>query len=220
MPCATRQSLSKELRKNQTPSERQVWERLRRRQLGGFKFRRQHQFGPFILDFYCPEAGIAVELDGPIHDDPASIEHDLERDAYLRGEGITLVRVANERVLAAVDEVLSELYELCRQRQRDWRGSKSRHYPNKHDQGLCPPRQPNAPFQGSPSPARSAMGKGQGVGAAPGDARGAGGCGAAPGDARGAGGWGCAQHEGKGPVGRACAQREGELPEAGAALST
>ena len=60
-------SKAKELRKNMTDSEKVLWEHLRLRRLNGMHFRRQHPFGIYILDFFCYEANLAIEIDGPIH---------------------------------------------------------------------------------------------------------------------------------------------------------
>ncbi len=69
-------------RKSMTSPELGLWLGLKNRQLGGFKFRRQHPVGPYILDFYCAEARLAVEIDGDIHNEPDQIAHDRRRDAY------------------------------------------------------------------------------------------------------------------------------------------
>ena len=68
---------ARQLRQEQTPAELHLWERLRDRQFHGFKFRRQHAVGRFIVDFYCPTRRLIIELDGLIHNQ--QIEHDLER---------------------------------------------------------------------------------------------------------------------------------------------
>ena len=70
-----------------TPAEAALWKRLQKRQLEGRRFRRQHSVGPFILDFYCPEEKLAVELDGAVHDDPGRSEYDDERTASLQAHG-------------------------------------------------------------------------------------------------------------------------------------
>ncbi len=95
-----------ELRKNQTPQEVLLWARLRRNQLG-FKFKRQHSIGPYILDFYCPDKKIAVELDGSQHLD--NKEYDQERDNYLLGLEIKTLRFWNNEVNANIDGVLQKI---------------------------------------------------------------------------------------------------------------
>ena len=73
-------------------AERRLWQLLRRQNIG-FRFRRQHPYGPYFLDFYCPEANLAVELDGATHD--VREELDAARDAYLLARGVETVRIAN-----------------------------------------------------------------------------------------------------------------------------
>ena len=68
--------LARELRKSQTAAEDLLWQLLRGRQLLGFKFRRQHQFGDYIADFFCREAGLVIECDGDVHDENESWYHD------------------------------------------------------------------------------------------------------------------------------------------------
>lgn len=100
---------AKELRRNQTSAEELLWELLRDRQLMGAKFRRQHQFGEYICDFFCNEAKLVVECDGEPHSQAARIKHDAKRDAYLRSQGLTVIRFENQRVLNDADNVLREI---------------------------------------------------------------------------------------------------------------
>ena len=73
---------AREFRKKQTTAEALLWELLRNRQFLGFKFRRQHQFGDYIADFYCHEARLVIECDGEAHAPNEAWHHDQERDAY------------------------------------------------------------------------------------------------------------------------------------------
>ena len=100
---------ARELRRKQTPAEELLWELLRDRQLAGAKFRRQHQFGEYLCDFFCNEAKLVVECDGEPHSEAARKRHDAKRDAYLRSQGVTVVRFENQRVLGNTDSVLSEI---------------------------------------------------------------------------------------------------------------
>jgi type I restriction enzyme R subunit len=100
---------ARELRRNQTPAEEVLWELLRNRQLMGAKFRRQHQFGEYVCDFFCHDAKLVVECDGEPHSEAARIKHDAKRDAYLRSQGLTVVRFENQRVLNDIDAVLQEI---------------------------------------------------------------------------------------------------------------
>ncbi|SRR6266545_779673 len=74
-----------EQRREPTPEEDRLWQMLRRHNLGGAKFRRQHVIGPFIVDFYCAAARLVVEVDGPIHD--SQQEQDALRQGFLEQTG-------------------------------------------------------------------------------------------------------------------------------------
>jgi type I restriction enzyme M protein len=100
---------ARELRKKQTPAEEAMWELLRNRQLADLKFRRQHQIGDYIVDFFCAERGLIVELDGSIHDKPDRIKADKKRDAYLRSIGHTVLRFKNHQVFDDTANVLSKI---------------------------------------------------------------------------------------------------------------
>ena len=92
-----------------TPAETLLWELLRDRRFLGLKFRRQHQIGSYVVDFYCDEKKLVVELDGPVHDDPARRAIDHKRDAYLRSLGLTVVRIPNQKLLEQTEEALAEI---------------------------------------------------------------------------------------------------------------
>jgi very-short-patch-repair endonuclease len=91
-------SRRKELRNNSTPAEKLLWSLLQHNNLGGYKFRRQHSVGSYILDFYCPSERLAVELDGDSHFTDEAIEYDCERTAYLNALNITVIRFLNTDV--------------------------------------------------------------------------------------------------------------------------
>jgi adenine-specific DNA-methyltransferase len=105
----TRTSLprARGLRKHATDAERALWQRLRNRQLGGRKFRRQHPIGPYIVDFACIETHLIVELDGGQHLDHAAA--DAQRTAYLNSEGYRVLRYWNDEVLLRIDDVLGDV---------------------------------------------------------------------------------------------------------------
>ncbi len=98
---------AQELRAAQTPAEAVLWDLLRDRRFLGLKFRRQHQIGDYIVDFYCPEEHLIVELDGLIHE--ATKVRDHKRNAYLRSLGNQIVRFQNERVENDLEAVLNSL---------------------------------------------------------------------------------------------------------------
>ena len=97
------------LRNSAPEAERALWNYLRRRQLGGFKFRRQHGVGFYVLDFYCPELKLAIEVDGPSHGIGDTPEYDRERQAYLERFGIRTLRFTNEEVYRTPLAVLEEI---------------------------------------------------------------------------------------------------------------
>lgn len=94
-PSSDIRDAARDLRQRQTRSEELLWRAIRGRQLG-HKFRRQHPVGRFVLDFYCDEQRLAIEVDGPIHD--ASPGADAERDATLNSYGIRVVRIPSSLV--------------------------------------------------------------------------------------------------------------------------
>ncbi len=99
----------RELRREMTPAEVVLWDRLRDRQAAGLRFRRQHSAGVFILDFYCPARMLAVELDGSSHDGAEAQEYDAARTEYLEAAGIRVLRFANADVLRDAEAVVKAI---------------------------------------------------------------------------------------------------------------
>ncbi len=97
MPQRNHNDFSRRLRREQTPEEKDLWKALRSRRFAGFKFRRQHEVAPYFLDFYCPLAKLAVELDGFGHGLLDQLEHDAARDAFLAAKGIESMRFWNHQ---------------------------------------------------------------------------------------------------------------------------
>ncbi len=95
------------LRNEPTSAEHALWRVLKGRALRGPKFRRQHGVGPYIVDFYCPEERLVVELDGVAHNDPARAHYDGERQRYLEGLGIRVVRFENRVVWEHTEAILA-----------------------------------------------------------------------------------------------------------------
>jgi very-short-patch-repair endonuclease len=104
-------TLAKILRHNQTEIEGYLWQYLRDRRLGGYKFRRQHPIKDFILDFYCPGKKLAVELDGGQHDTTHQIEYDQNRTSSLEKEGIKVLRYWDNEVLQNTNGILDDILE-------------------------------------------------------------------------------------------------------------
>ena len=94
------------LRKSLTPAEARLWKLLQKSQLEGRKFRRQHSAGPYILDFFCPEEKLAVELDGEAHNNLVRWEYDEERTMALQRYGIRVIRFENREVFENPEGVL------------------------------------------------------------------------------------------------------------------
>jgi very-short-patch-repair endonuclease len=99
-----------------TPPEARLWTRLRGHRLQGFKFRRQHPVGPYITDFYCAAARLAVEVDGRVHDEPGQIEHGRRRTRWLAGQGVRVIRIAAMDVRDELDGVLAFIVRVVRDR--------------------------------------------------------------------------------------------------------
>ncbi|MEF3168824.1 MAG: DUF559 domain-containing protein [Deltaproteobacteria bacterium] len=121
---------ARELRKETTPAERQLWHALRGEQLG-VKFRRQHPIGPYIADFYSWEAGLVVEVDGDSHFTPESQAYDRDRDAYLNSLGLTVLRFSNQEISDQMEGVVGKIADILQRAQpsddhdRQWRRADS-----------------------------------------------------------------------------------------------
>ena len=96
-------------RNQSTPAEELLWDQLKNKQLGGFKFRRQHPIEKFILDFYCFSKKCSIELDGEYHLTPEQMAYDFERTALLTRMGITELRFTNSEVTTNLPKVLEEI---------------------------------------------------------------------------------------------------------------
>ena len=101
-----------------TDPERRLWSKLRARQLHGLKFRRQHGIGPYIVDFYCPEHSLVIEIDGDTHAEVNQIKKDAVRDQYLRSLGLHVVRYRNDDILKNLEGVLDDLEKRVSEKER------------------------------------------------------------------------------------------------------
>ena len=110
---------AKEQRKNPTPAEKIMWQLLRDKKLGDYKFRRQHIIGQYIADFACLPAMLVIELDGRIHQLPDNKERDEIRTQWLNEQGFEVIRFTNEEVIGDTDRVLNDI--LDKARSRDYR---------------------------------------------------------------------------------------------------
>lgn len=112
------EAAARELRKTMTPAERVLWQALRRGQIGGLAFRRQHPVGPFVLDFFCPARKLAVELDGGVHLDRK--DYDAARTKRLEAYGYQVLRFENEAVLNDLDTVLRRIAQAISPSPQGW----------------------------------------------------------------------------------------------------
>ncbi|HVU06962.1 MAG TPA: DUF559 domain-containing protein [Verrucomicrobiae bacterium] len=108
--------ITRQLRRNQTDEEKELWRALRGRRFAGFKFRRQHAVGGHILDFYCADAKLAVELDGFQHGLPDGIGQDEKRETFLREYGIETLRFWNHQWRKNRDGCLLEIWNAVQRR--------------------------------------------------------------------------------------------------------
>ena len=99
----------RQLRRDQTDAEAALWRCLRGRRFVGFKFRRQHPCGPFILDFFCADRRLAIELDGGQHYEEAAQAYDARRTRYVNERGITVLRFATDLVFRESEDVLNAI---------------------------------------------------------------------------------------------------------------
>jgi len=101
----------KGLRNNSTYAEVFFWQQVKGRQLEGRKFRRQTSVGNYVVDFYCSEEKLVVELDGEVHFDEEAIKYDEKRTEYLKSMGLRVIRFENQDVLKNTEYVLGKVKE-------------------------------------------------------------------------------------------------------------
>jgi very-short-patch-repair endonuclease len=111
---SSKKEFRRELRNNATPAEVTLWKALQGKQLDGYKFRRQHSIGNYILDFFCPSANLAIELDGGQHFTKDGREYDAIRDGFLSSVGIKVLRYANNFIFENLEGVLEDVREHLR----------------------------------------------------------------------------------------------------------
>ncbi|HQZ70656.1 MAG TPA: endonuclease domain-containing protein [Anaerolineae bacterium] len=103
---------ARHLRQRMTDAQRLLWSRLRGRQMDGFRFRKQHPVERFVLDFYCPAAKLAIEVDGGQHNEPSGQARDAERTQMLDHAGIRVLRFWNHEVLGNLDVVMHVIWAV------------------------------------------------------------------------------------------------------------
>ncbi|MFQ6030978.1 MAG: endonuclease domain-containing protein [Dehalococcoidia bacterium] len=109
-------SRARELRAKLTDAERRLWDQLRGRQLGHYKFRRQQPVGPYIVDFVCFEKKLILELDGGQHNRSEQAAYDSVRTAWLESQGFKVLRFWNNQIFNELESVKSYLREALETR--------------------------------------------------------------------------------------------------------
>jgi len=103
---------ARELRQVETETEKILWNALRGKRLNGLKFRRQHPYEHYVLDFFCVEHQLIVELDGSVHDVLDQAAYDEERTSFLNEHGLRVIRFRNEEVKKSLPNVLQTITEI------------------------------------------------------------------------------------------------------------
>ena len=101
--------IRRNLRHSLTPAEASLWKALQGSKLAGKKFRRQHSIGNYVVDFYCPECKLAIELDGEKHFNTIASEYDLRRTEFLSRNNIRVLRFENRAVFEHPEGVLQAI---------------------------------------------------------------------------------------------------------------
>ena len=143
-------SLRRTLRKNPTEPERQLWNRIRNKQLSGIKFRRQQGIDRYIVDFYCAEYSLVIEVDGDSHFTDEGIIYDQVRDDFLQSLGLVVLRFTNLDVMKNIGSVLEKILEQIKKDPTPalpLSGEGADAAPNKIKRGVSPSRL-RAPLQG------------------------------------------------------------------------
>ena len=108
------QEKAKYLRQNMTDAEKILWQKLKNKQISNCKFRRQHPVDVTIVDFYCHEAKLIIEVDGEIHNTKENIINDSNRTSHLNNLGLVVIRFTNLDVENNIDYVIDRIDKICR----------------------------------------------------------------------------------------------------------
>ena len=106
----------KTLRNNLTPAEATLWKHIKNKQIYNVQWRRQFSVGPYILDFYCPKAKLAIELDGKEHYTIVGDKYDCERDIFISSKGIKILRYENKDIWESIEQVIEEINKELQRR--------------------------------------------------------------------------------------------------------
>lgn len=107
---------ARELRKNMTKSEQKLWQYIRKKEIMGTRFRRQHPIDRFILDFYCHAAKLVIEVDGEYHNEEDQHQYDEGRAHELKEMGSDIIRFTNDEVESSIDKVIDKIKEKLQTR--------------------------------------------------------------------------------------------------------
>lgn len=108
-----RKPLRRKLRREIPRAEQILWKLIRNRKINGCKFRRQYSIGPYVVDFYCSELMLAIEVDGAVHfANKQIVKRDQERQCYIEYQGVTVIRFMNSDIYYHIDGVLERLHVL------------------------------------------------------------------------------------------------------------
>ena len=110
----TQKQIRKNLRKQEVESEKFLWWKLRNRQLGNYKFRRQFGIDKYIVDFYCSKLKLVIEIDGATHSTKKEIKYDNLRQEFLENLGLVVKRYTNNEVKNNLQEVLEDIHKTCK----------------------------------------------------------------------------------------------------------
>ena len=102
-------SLAKNMRSKMTSAEAKLWSQLRRNNLACYHFRRQQIIEPYIVDFYCHQAVLIIEIDGPVHQ--YKQQENINREIYLNEQGYQIIRFTNQQINCEIDQVLNKIIE-------------------------------------------------------------------------------------------------------------
>jgi very-short-patch-repair endonuclease len=102
-----KKTFARSLRKEATVEEKKVWEVLRNRKLQNLKFRRQHVIEGFVVDFYCREIHLAIEIDGKVHDKQK--DYDMHRQRLIEERGVNFIRITNEEINKDIEFILAKI---------------------------------------------------------------------------------------------------------------
>lgn len=108
----------KGLRNHSTAAEANLWKLLKSKQVLGLKFRRQHSFGNYILDFYCPKIQLTIELDGEIHTNLSSNQKDRERDEFIQQNGIEILHFENRWVYEYPQDIINAIQKIKKRKEK------------------------------------------------------------------------------------------------------